>query len=115
MLLQISADPAGQLRYVEATLEAPARQPFRVTFNNPSSQPHNWVLVEPGQEAAVAQAAIASGGDPSNLAGVIAGHAPVTGGSTSIAVPALEPGTYPYICTVPGHYQAGMRGTLSAR
>jgi uncharacterized cupredoxin-like copper-binding protein len=25
------------------------------------------------------------------------------------------PGSYPYVCTFPGHFQAGMRGTLEVK
>ena len=31
--------------------------------------------------------------------------------STTFKAPA-KPGTYPYICTFPGHFFAGMKGTL---
>jgi uncharacterized cupredoxin-like copper-binding protein len=35
------------------------------------------------------------------------------GKSASLTV-TLKPGNYPYICTVPGHAAAGMKGTLKA-
>ena len=36
------------------------------------------------------------------------------GGSATLEVPALEAGTYDTLCTVPGHDQLGMVGTLTA-
>lgn len=112
--LESNADPGGQLRFAEETLNAAAGQALTVAFNNPSALQHSWVLVEPGQEAAVDQAASAQGGDPAGVAGVIAGSPVVNGGgNASVSVPALEPGSYPFICTVPGHYAAGMKGTLN--
>ncbi|HEY0734146.1 MAG TPA: plastocyanin/azurin family copper-binding protein [Herpetosiphonaceae bacterium] len=111
--LQASADPGGQLKFAEETLNAAPGQALTVAFNNASALPHSWVLVEPGQEAAVDQAASTKGGDPTGAAGVIAGSPVVNAGANAtINVPALEPGSYPYICTVPGHYAAGMKGTL---
>lgn len=41
---------------------------------------------------------------------------PVVGnGKTSAVTADLKPGTYTYFCTVPGHEQAGMRGTLTVK
>lgn len=109
-----SADPSGALKFQQAALQVQAGQPFSVAFNNPSPLQHNWVLVEPGQEDAVANAAAAKNGDPTGIPGVIAGKPPVNGGSNdTIDVPPQQAGDYPYICTVPGHYAAGMKGQLT--
>ena len=113
--LSAAAD-ATQIKFAETTLEATAGQPITVNFNNPSTTlPHNWVLVQPGQEDAVANAAIATNGDATGLAGVIAAGKPITGSQEAVSVPAQQAGTYTYICTVPGHYQAGMKGTLTVK
>jgi uncharacterized cupredoxin-like copper-binding protein len=110
-----SADPV-QLKFQQETMQAAANQPITVNFNNPSTaNPHNWVLVQPGQEDAVANAAIAKNGDPTGIAGVIAGGKPITNSQEAVTVPAQPAGTYPYICTVPGHYLAGMKGTLTVQ
>jgi uncharacterized cupredoxin-like copper-binding protein len=43
----------------------------------------------------------------------VVGQTPVfTGGSKTLTV-TLKPGTYTFFCTVPGHRQAGMEGTLT--
>ncbi len=112
--LTVAADPSGALKFQQATLQAPAGSGFPVNFANSAPLQHNWVLVEPDQAEAVATAAQAKGGDPSGIPGVIAGGKPISNSSETVEVPALEPGTYPYICTVPGHYQAGMVGELTA-
>jgi heme/copper-type cytochrome/quinol oxidase subunit 2 len=39
----------------------------------------------------------------------------VTSGGRSTVTPVLKPGTYTYYCSVPGHEQAGMRGTLTVK
>jgi uncharacterized cupredoxin-like copper-binding protein len=110
--LAASADPAA-LKFQQESMAGKADQAFQVVFDNPSAVPHNWVMVSPGQEDAVAQAAAAKNGDPAGIQGVIAGAAPVASSSTTIDVPAQPAGTYSYICTVPGHYVAGMKGTLT--
>lgn len=43
----------------------------------------------------------------------VVGQTPVfTGGSKAVTL-TLKPGTYTFYCTVPGHRQAGMEGTLT--
>lgn len=110
--IEISAD-ATQIRFRTDRLEAAAGQPIELTFTNPSTTlPHSWVLVQPGKEENVVYATIAVNGDPTNTAGVIAGSAPITDSRRVIHIPVLSVGSYSYLCTVPGHYQAGMTGTL---
>lgn len=45
--------------------------------------------------------------------GVNANGPTVTGGGRSTVTATLKPGTYTFYCTLPGHEQAGMRGTLT--
>jgi uncharacterized cupredoxin-like copper-binding protein len=111
--LEVTTDPSGQLKFQPETLNATAGQPITVTFKNPAPLQHNWVLVEPGQEQAVAEAAGRKGGDATGVAGVIATSSLLNAnGDETMEVPAQQAGTYTYICTVPGHYAAGMKGTL---
>jgi uncharacterized cupredoxin-like copper-binding protein len=114
--VEVSADPSGQLAFVEKTLQGAAGQEFPVHFRNPAPVEHNWVLVEPGQEDAVANASLGQAGNAVGLDGVIvATEVHQQNEDETVTVPALEAGEYTYICTVPGHYQAGMRGTLTIR
>ena len=39
----------------------------------------------------------------------------VQGGKTSKITANLKPGSYTFYCTVPGHEQAGMKGTLTVK
>jgi len=88
--LQLAANPAGQLAYETKQLTAKAGT-VTVQLTNKSPIEH---------DVAIAQGA------------TILGQTPVfTGGSKSVTVK-LKPGTYKFFCTVPGHRQAGIEGTL---
>lgn len=93
--LEVDADPNGQLLYVSKQATAPAG-PLQIESKNASQTPHNIALQGPG--ANVAPGAVVSGGAISKLS-------PVT----------LKAGKYAYFCTVPGHRQAGMQGTLTVK
>jgi plastocyanin len=89
--LKLVANPAGQLSYDTKQLSAKAGE-VTIDFTNASPVEH---------DVAIAQGAS------------VAGKTPVfTGGSKTLAVK-LKPGTYTFFCTVPGHRQAGMEGTLT--
>ncbi len=90
-----------------------------VLTNHATSQAmkHNWVLVSPGKEAEVATAGMtageAAGYVPKGSADVLA-HTGLSqpGGQVEVTFTAPAAGTYPYICTFPGHYMT-MHGTLT--
>jgi uncharacterized cupredoxin-like copper-binding protein len=85
-------------------------------FSNRSTHlSHRWVLIEGGdQEAApiVAAAATQSDYDPPSTAAVIAKTILLPPGRGQGFEFTAHPGSYIYVCTVPGHYQAGMKGSL---
>jgi plastocyanin len=90
--LQLAADPT-ELKFDKASLSS---KPGKVTidFNNPSALEHDVVIVEEGKE--------------------IAASSLIAKGKTSVSAD-LAPGTYTFICNVPGHAEAGMEGTLTVR
>ncbi len=117
--LTVAAD-GENLAYTPTTLTAKTGTDVKVTFNNPSTaQQHNWVLVNGGDDVAsqVDEGAVAAGAPdyiPADKANVIANtpmQAP--GGSAEVTFKAPAPGTYTFLCTYPGHYAAGMKGTLT--
>jgi hypothetical protein len=112
--ISISNDPQDAL-YSQGVMQAPSESPLLISYNNPSPDEHNWVLVEPGQEQAVADAAEAQGGNPEGVPGVIAWSEIVADDTVEVEIEPLERGSYPYICTVPGHYEAGHKGALNVR
>jgi len=82
---------ATALAYDTTELTAKAGQ-VTIDFKNPSPIPHNVVIEENGKE--------------------LAGFEPIAEGEESESAE-LKPGTYTFYCSVPGHRQAGMEGTLT--
>jgi azurin len=77
---------------------------------------HNWVLVKKGTEARVALDGLEKAATTGYVVpgeNVLA-YTPMAapGGSTEVTFDAPSPGTYPYICTFPGHYVV-MKGELT--
>lgn len=95
--LAIDADPSGALEYTETELTVPAGN-VTVEFTNDSPIPHDVAFSEEGGKA---------GDDALGQTEVI------TESSTSLELSDLKPGEYQYWCTVPGHLEAGMEGTLT--
>jgi plastocyanin len=92
--VSLQANPEGQLAYDTKSLSAKAGN-VSVDFTNSSSLPHN-VTIE-------------------SSSGEKVGATPTfSGGSKSLSVN-LKPGTYKFFCSVPGHRQAGMEGTLTVK
>jgi plastocyanin len=91
--LRLSADPAGELRFDTDTLETSAGE-VTIEMENPSSVPHN-VSIE---------------GRDVNEEGRTVGR-----GGTSAVTAELQPGEYDFYCSVAGHREGGMEGTLTVR
>jgi azurin len=117
--LEVACD-GNNLAFAPPQLSVQAAKPVQLTFHNVSTIfQHNWMLVNGGTEAAdrVNQAATASGPDneylPADQSAILA-YVPLTnsGESNTVAFTAPAPGEYIYLCTFPGHYLAGMQGTL---
>jgi plastocyanin len=92
--VKIEADPNGQLAFTATKIDAPAGQDT-IEFDNPSSTGHNVQIED------------SSGGD-------VAGTDTITDGKTSTTAD-LKPGTYTFYCSIPGHREAGMEGTLTVK
>lgn len=94
--LEIDANPNGQLAYQVSSATAQAG-PLVISSRNASSIQHD-IAIQQGTNGRV----LAVGPVVSN------------GGVSRISVN-LRPGTYTFYCTLPGHRQAGMQGTLTVR
>jgi plastocyanin len=92
--LSVEADPGGELAYTTTEATAKAGK-VTVDFNNPQSLTHD-VAIEDEKGETVGQTELVGQGETSTTVN-------------------LKPGTYHYFCTVPGHREAGMEGTLTVR
>jgi uncharacterized cupredoxin-like copper-binding protein len=92
--VEIEADPSGELAYTTKAASAKAGK-VTIDFKNPQPLAHDVAIESSGGET-IGQTEL------------------VTEGSSSTVVN-LKPGTYTFYCTVPGHREAGMEGTLTVK
>ncbi len=115
-----SASGAKEFRYDKVMLQEPAGSKIKLKFVNHTDSKdevgHNWVLVKPGQEAEVIASSKAAGDDKDWLnvddPAIVAHTRLIEGGQSNTITFTAPPGTYTYLCTFPGHYAAGEKGTL---
>lgn len=92
--VDFEADPSGSLAYTTDKATAKAGK-VTVNFTNSSPVPHDVAIEDSGGETIAETEVLAEGSD-----------------STTAE---LEPGEYTFYCSVPGHRQAGMEGTLTVK
>lgn len=92
--LKFEADPNGALAYTTTSATAKAGK-VTIDFDNPQSLTHDVAIESADGEEVGATDLIADASD-----------------STTVE---LEPGTYTFYCSVPGHREAGMEGTLTVK
>jgi plastocyanin len=90
--LNVEASPTA-LEFTTTELTANAGK-VTIDFKNPSPIPHDVVIEENGEN--------------------LGGTQEVAEGEESATVD-LKPGTYTFYCSVPGHREAGMEGTLTVK
>jgi plastocyanin len=90
--LKLAADPT-QIAFDTTTLTS---KPGKVTidFDNPSALEHDVAIEQDGKQIAISET--------------------IAKGKTSVSAD-LAPGAYTFLCTVPGHAEAGMEGTLTIK
>ena len=89
--LSLEADAGGELAFDTDALDASAGE-VTITLDNPAALEHDVAIERDGEEIA-----------KSDL---------VTEGTTEVTTE-LEPGEYVFYCSVPGHREGGMEGTLT--
>jgi len=120
--VQVELSSQGdQLAFTQTTLQANAGEEVTVVFKNSSKAlQHNWVLVKGDDRVAkqVSEKALAAGLEqlmiPAGATDILAHTNLLQSGETAkltFTAP-TEPGDYTYLCTFPGHYLVGMKGTL---
>lgn len=88
--LELAADPGGGFTFDKKTLEAPAGT-ITIHLTNDASVPHDVAIEGNGVDEKTDT---------------------VTNGDVSLTVE-LEAGEYTFYCSVPGHREGGMEGTLT--
>jgi plastocyanin len=91
--LQIDAFPNGELKYIPIAAQATAGK----------------VLIKSVNKASIGHDIAVEGN------GVNQGGPVVSNGGVSQVTVTLKPGTYQFLCTVPGHAAAGMKGVLTVK
>jgi azurin len=114
------------MRFSTTNIEATAGESLRVVVRAQGAMPkiamaHNFVLLQPGTDAAsfANEGAMHRGSDfiPPGMANRVIAKTPMAGAGETVDVTftAPGPGSYPFVCTFPGHAVAGMIGTLVVR
>jgi plastocyanin len=91
--LKVEADPGGGLAFTTDQASAKAGT-VTIDFNNPQPAAHDVRLED------------SSGAD-------LGGTEVITDSEETATVKNLKPGEYTFYCSVPGHREAGMEGTLT--
>jgi plastocyanin len=92
-VVKIEAAEGSELAYVQKEAKAKAGQ-VSVEFTNPQSLSHDVAIEDSSGEE-------------------VGGTELVASGKTVATIGDLKPGEYTFYCTVPGHREAGMEGTLT--
>jgi len=92
--VKFEADPGGDLAYTTTSATAKAGT-VTIDFDNPQPLTHDVAIEDSSGEEVGATELIESSSD-----------------STTVE---LEPGEYTFFCSVPGHREAGMEGTLTVK
>jgi nitrite reductase (NO-forming) len=92
---QVTVTVGNSMHFAPPSLVVRAGQPVELTLRNGGGVPHDFVLAEGVSSPIKIEA---------------------QGGQTARGMFTIEtPGTYAFVCTVPGHADAGMRGTVTAQ
>ena len=92
--IKLAADASGALKFNTTSLTAKAGK-VTIDFRNSATLAHNVTIA--------------------SSSGTVLGATPTFQGGTKSLTLNLKPGTYTFYCSVPGHRQAGMQGTLVVR
>ena len=90
--VEIEADPSGGLSFTKEEVTAKAGN-LTIDFKNASPVGHDVKIESEGGEE-------------------LGGTEVITESSATASVKGIKPGKYTFFCSVPGHREAGMEGTL---
>jgi uncharacterized cupredoxin-like copper-binding protein len=93
-IVKIATPTGTNLAYTTTKATAKAG-PVSIEFNNPQELQHDVAIEDSGGE--------------------VLGETELVAGGSATTTVNLKPGTYTFFCTVPGHREAGMEGTLTVK
>ena len=92
---RVTVTVGNSMQFAPASMTVRAGQPVELALRNGGSIPHDFTLAEGASRPVKIEA---------------------QGGQTARGAFTIDtPGTYAFVCTVPGHAAAGMRGTITAQ
>ena len=112
------------MSYSMPTINAKPGESLKIVLKVTTAQPpealkHNFVLLtpdtDPMQFAMAAVMAKDTGYIPADYKAKVLVHSEMAAGGQEVSVTfkaPLKEATYPYVCTFPGHFFAGMKGSL---
>jgi azurin len=120
----IAITAGDTLKFSITRIDAAPGEALDVVLTNAGTLPrevmgHNWILLKRGSDpeafASAALGAKDTGYIPPSLKDEIVAHIDLLGpgksGDVLFNAPAI-PGTYPFLCSFPGHILSGMKGAL---
>lgn len=123
----IKIKATDQMRFTVENIEAKPGETIKVELTVVSNLPkvamsHNFVLLKQDADATKVATAAAKARDndyiPADFTDEIIAHTSLAGGGDTVEVTFKVPektGSYQYICTFPGHFISGMKGTLTVK
>jgi uncharacterized cupredoxin-like copper-binding protein len=92
---QVTVTVGSAMQFAPASIVVRAGQPIELTLRNGGGTPHDVTLAEGASRP---------------------GKLEAQGGQTARGTFTIDsPGTYAFVCSVPGHAAAGMRGTITVQ
>jgi azurin len=117
----LRVEAGKNLSFVQRTLRVKAGEAVKLTFANPDVVPHNWVLLKTGSKERVGDLANKMIAEPEAVvknyipaSPDVLVHTDIVQPNQSFTIYFQAPtvkGTYPYVCTFPGHWMV-MNGEL---
>ena len=116
-----------QMKFDVTNITAKAGEEIRIVFTTvsklpPAAMSHNVVVLKKDTDVEAFANASAMARDNGYIApdkeGQIIAATPLAGGGETVEVTFTVPeeaGNYPYICSFPGHFLGGMKGTLTVQ
>lgn len=116
---EVRVQCAPGLQFDIKTINVKVGTTLTIKFSNPDQLEHNFVVVKPGKAKAVGLEAAKLNPSEKATHNYVPQHSDVVahskligkGGADSVTVKFDTAGTYPYICTAPGHYSI-MKGSI---